>query len=310
MKECIEKNGCKITTMKNKTGTMTLSSFTVFPGIKLVYSDVHMQETKSFMSIDCEDDDMIFEINHCREGRIECSSGDSFYYLSPGDLSIHKRSAVGNNAYFPFNNYQGVTLLINIRTAPKCLSCFLDDVNVQPTALMKKFCEKNNFFVARSNSHLEHIFSELYSIPEEVQKGYFKIKVLEILLFLSCLNPKGQEKKTYTSSQVTLAKRICKFLIAHMDERITIDQLSSTFHISQTQLKNCFKGVYGVSVYSFIRAQKMEDAASMLKNTDKSILEIANLHGYDNGSKFAAAFHDVMGMTPNKYRHLSEINGE
>ena len=308
MNESIKIPDCEVTTLENKTGNLVLTSYTVFPGIKLVYSDVHMQETKHFMSSDAEDDDIIFEINHCKNGRIECSSGDSFYYLSPGDLSIHKRSAVGNNAYFPYSNYQGVTLLINTKTAPKCLSCFLDDVNVQPSALMSKFCDKNDFFVARSNSHLEHIFSELYSIPKEVQRGYFKIKVLEILLFLSCLDPNGQEKKMYTAAQVALVKRICKFLIAHMDERITIEQLSSVFHISPTQLKNCFKGVYGMSVYSFIRTQKMEDAADMLRNTDKSILEIANLHGYDNGSKFASAFHDVMGMTPNKYRHSTQIN--
>ena len=308
MNESMKIPNCEIKNLKNETGNLVLTSYTVFPGIKLVYSDVHMQETKHFMSSDEADDDIIFEINHCKNGRIECSCGDSFYYLSPGDLSIHKRSAVGNNAYFPYSNYQGVTLLINIKTAPKCLSCFLDDVNVQPSALMAKFCDKNNFFVARSNSHLEHIFSELYSIPKEVQKGYFKIKVLEILLFLSCLDPNGQEKKMYTAAQVSLVKRVCKFLIAHMDERITIEQLSSVFHISPTQLKNCFKGVYGMSVYRFIRTQKMEDAADMLRNTDKSILEIANLHGYDNGSKFASAFQDVMGMTPNKYRHSIEIN--
>lgn len=41
----------------------------------------------------------------------------------------------------------------------------------------------------------------------------------------------------------------------------------------------------------------------MLEYTDKSILEIAMEHGYDNGSKFAAAFRSIKGMNPMQYRN-------
>ena len=57
-------------------------------------------------------------------------------------------------------------------------------------------------------------------------------------------------------------------------------------------------------------AQKMESAAYMLEHTDKSVLQIAGEHGYDNGSKFASAFRQVKGMTPSAYRaaHRCEPN--
>ena len=87
-----------------------------------------------------------------------------------------------------------------------------------------------------------------------------------------------------------------------MDKRITLDQVSERFHVSGTQIKNSFKAVYGVSMYAFIRAQKMHSAAAMLKSTDLTILEIAGEYGYENGSKFAGAFKAVMGMPPNEYR--------
>ena len=44
----------------------------------------------------------------------------------------------------------------------------------------------------------------------------------------------------------------------------------------------------------------------MLQHSDSTVLEIAGRFGYDNGSKFAAAFKDVMGMTPNEYRSENE----
>ena len=40
----------------------------------------------------------------------------------------------------------------------------------------------------------------------------------------------------------------------------------------------------------------------MLANTDRPILEIAGQFGYDNGSKFAKAFRDVMGASPTGFR--------
>lgn len=52
---------------------------------------------------------------------------------------------------------------------------------------MEKFCANGGYFAARSSASVEHIFSELYSVPEEIRKGYFKVKVLELLLFLSAL---------------------------------------------------------------------------------------------------------------------------
>ena len=77
------------------------------------------------------------------------------------------------------------------------------------------------------------------------------------------------------------------------------------FHVSQTVLKGAFKGVYGVPVYSYMRTQKMQSAALLLKQTDLPVMEIAGRSGYDNGSKFAAAFRDIMGMSPNEYRNSS-----
>lgn len=282
---------------------MILVSYQVFPGIQLIYKEAHIQSYTWDEHIKWSDN--VFEITHCNEGRIEYSVNDEFCYLTSGDLTVTRLSDVSRTSYFPLCHYHGISVRIDADRAPKCLSCILEDVMVQPNALIKKFCENRNGFVARSNSSVEHIFSELYSIPKEIQKGYFKVKVLELLLFLSVFEPEQNELKerTYSRAQVTLAKSVAEYLMEHKDIRITLEELSQRFHVSGTQIKNSFKGVYGVSYYSYIRAQKMQSAAFMLEKTEKSILEIAGAHGYDNGSKFASAFRSIMGMSPNEYRN-------
>ena len=87
-----------------------------------------------------------------------------------------------------------------------------------------------------------------------------------------------------------------------MDRHITIPQLSQRFHTSPTQIKLCFRQAYGAPLFHYIREQKMRHAAHQLRTSHRGILEIAGDYGYDNGGKFAAAFRQVMGVSPSQYR--------
>lgn len=290
----------RIDSYSGKNGSYEVKSFPVFPGIELIYNDIKLYE-HDFEP--CEGSALL-EIHHCRAGRMECQIGSDFFYLAPGDLSISLSDGAISHSSFPTGSYEGITIRINGADAPRCLSCFLADVNVQPQAIMEKFCPQGQCFVARSSPAVEHIFSELYSVPESIRKGYFKVKILELLLFLSALDISQSviEERKLSTSQVELAKSVGGYLSANMDRRITLSELSATFHISQTALKSCFRGVYGESVYSYIRTQKMQCAAEDLRHSAMSIMEIAGRYGYDNGSKFAKAFRDTVGMSPTEYR--------
>lgn len=280
-------------------GRFCAEKYSVFSGVELIYNNAHVTRVETKPS-----DGNVIEINHCREGRMECHYRDEFCYVAPGDLVIGRADEKSESAYFPLGHYHGITVRIDIDRAPSCLSCLLDDVNVRPQMLKEKFCKERSCFIARSNPSVEHIFSELYSVPEKIKKGYFKIKVLELLLFLSVLDTGKDEIKNnvYSNEQVSLAKSVSEYLSENMDRHVTIEQISRHFHVSETHIKNTFKGVYGVSIYAYTRTIKMESAAYMLEYTDRTVMDIAGEHGYDNGSKFARAFREIKGMTPSEYR--------
>lgn len=300
--EQTDSGGCKKFHLRNHSGEMEMTSYDVFDGIQLVYNDVHMRESHTDMS-SAPRTGRIIEIDHCSEGRLECSKGGDFFYLGKGDLAVHRNADVEHNTFFPTGHYHGITIVIDLDNTPVCLSCFLKDVKVQPENIAHRFCSRQSLFIARSNNRLDHIFAELYNVPEEVKKGYLKIKVLEILLFLSAFPIDNIEKrKPYTPAQVRLAKEACEYISEHTDKRIHVEELANQFHVSATQLQNCFRGVYGDSVLGYIRQQKIHSAAEMLRNTDKTVLEIAGLHGYENSGKFASLFAKIMGTTPNEYR--------
>ena len=103
-------------------------------------------------------------------------------------------------------------------------------------------------------------------------------------------------------SQVQLAHQAAAYLTDNRERHVTVPELSRQLGISPTQLKAIFRGVYGQPVFTYMRTQRMQEAAQLLIHTDRPIGEIAEMSGYTNASKFAAAFQDVMGETPREFR--------
>lgn len=280
-------------------GEVVMTRYPVFAGIDLIYHDVHaasctLKRPKTGL----------LEIDHCREGRIEYHSAEGYFYLAPGDLSVVCRERAEELLRFPTGHYHGITVSIDLRRAPECLSCILQDVNVRPDALTEKFCRDGAWFAARSSPRVEHVFSELYAVPEPIRKGYFKVKVLELLLFLTAFPTQEPRARPalYSGVQVKLAKCVRDYLLANTENKVTVSELSHHFGASETLIKSSFRGVYGMSPAAYLRAQKMHGAAQLLRTTDRTVLDIAGQFGYDNASKFAKAFRDVIGVPPNEYR--------
>ena len=116
-----------------------------------------------------------------------------------------------------------------------------------------------------------------------------------------------ENTRKYTKSQAELAEQASSYMFEHMDKKITISELSEMMHVSQTQLKNSFRNYYGNSVYKYIRSRKMQKAASLLEEGQLSVMEIAGMFGYENCSKFAAAFRGEYGVSPSSYRKQHRV---
>ena len=108
--------------------------------------------------------------------------------------------------------------------------------------------------------------------------------------------------RNLTNSQSELAQQASSYILTHLDRRITIREMSERMHVSQTQFKNSFRNCYGQSVYKYIRSRKMKLAAQKLVEEELSVMEIAGMFGYENCSKFAAAFRREFGVSPSSYR--------
>lgn len=208
--------------------------------------------------------------------------------------------------YDPLLHYHGITVGFFLDIAKNSLQQAMPDVSVDLTSLADKFCGRDGIYILRKNSAIEHIFSELYRVPEKIRMDYFKIKIIELLVFLRALelSEYKDDRPYFYSSQVEKIKAVHKLLTDNLSENYTTESLAERFELSTAVLKNGFKGVYGSPIYTYIRRYKMNMAADMLVcERKKRIIEIAGEVGYNNPSKFSAAFKEIFGVSPTEYRN-------
>lgn len=310
-KHCVRKTFCPDGavrySLQDEHGDSQMKIYHLSPGIKLTHHSVHTDS--SYLGTVKKGNTI--EIHHCREGRMECVHNGKYLYLTPGDLAIEIVDRDTKPYLFPLRHYHGITISINTEVAPRCFSCFLQEVEVQPQAVASRLCGENKCFVIRSKDYIEHLFSEMYTLPCSNAKGYYKIKLLELFLVLSGIEPgeNNMNIRTLSDTQVRLAKSAAAYIADSRDYQITVAMLAQKFHVSVTHLQNAFKGVFGVPVFSYIRIHRINTAALQLAQSDKTIMEIANESGYDNASKFAAAFREIMNENPLEYRKAHRLTG-
>ncbi len=288
------------------SGDANLTVRNVFEGVDIIFNSVHMNACDLAAGIKGR----LIEVHHCREGRLEHQHGNELVYMMPGDLSISRRNQAEDICHFPLRHYHGITIVINEEIAPKCFSRLMKDVDVKPAKIADRLCGEDGCFVIRNEEYIEHLFSELYSVPVKYKKAYYKVKIMELFLVLSWIDPKdnGIVSVSLSKTQVQLAKEAAKYLSMHLDERITQEKLAGIFHVSRAHLCSAFKGVYGVPIYKYVRIQKIQTAALQLIHTDRTVIDIAIECGYDNPSKFSSAFKEIMGETPLDYRKAHTVS--
>ncbi|WP_238919075.1 AraC family transcriptional regulator [Clostridium sp. YIM B02555] len=291
--------------------------FEVLPGIVIRYEDFEnkdLVEVANKVNVKDIQDEMI-EISYCHEGNIECVfEGGGCVYMRSGDLYaglVEKYPPIVST--LPAAKYKGVSIYLYVNklsySMPGILNYALGDINEFKEKLFptEKYFWKVGNCINWVGGKIERIFLDLNNLPnlkEKAKDNYMKIKVVELLLLLSetCANGNKAKNKYYLKSQTELVKNIHDEIINDLSKNFTLKELSDRHGISQIGLKNCFKAMYGKSIAKYTKAYRMEYAAAMLRKTDETVMNISASVGYENQSKFAAAFKEVFGVKPTEYR--------
>jgi AraC family transcriptional regulator len=96
--------------------------------------------------------------------------------------------------------------------------------------------------------------------------------------------------------------QVLEYINEHLDRDIKLVNLAQLLDISQFHFSHLFKQSLGTSPYQYLLQQRIERAKQLLKQTDRSIMDIAFLCGFNSHSHLSKQFRQLTGMTPKFYR--------
>ena len=145
---------------------------------------------------------------------------------------------------------------------------------------------------------------EVYYTASKTARAHVLHEMIEEIMEVACPVEEEAEVSHIENydSTVQIVNEVHELLISDITKRYTIEELSAKFHINQTTLKTTFKTMFGQSIGGYMKEFRIKRAKDMLCHSDAPIAEIACAVGYENQSKFTAAFRDVTGMLPRDYR--------
>ncbi|HDZ04235.1 hypothetical protein LCGC14_0068620 [marine sediment metagenome] len=163
--------------------------------------------------------------------------------------------------------------------------------------------DKSKFIPPNIRSKINEIIQCPYK--GEIRKTYLESKLTVLLIdFLLGRQTSKLSKnniKLLNSDYLALVK-VEAYIRKNLKEPLKILDLADIAGFNTTKLKRDFKKVYGVPVFKYITALRMEAAKTLITQDGATIAFAAYEVGYANPQHFTTAFKRTMGYVPSELK--------
>jgi AraC-like DNA-binding protein len=89
---------------------------------------------------------------------------------------------------------------------------------------------------------------------------------------------------------------------AHFREPLDVPALARAAYLSPAHFSREFRRVFGETPHQYLLTRRLERAAALLRNTDRSVADICFMVGLRSVGSFTTSFRRVYGVSPTAYR--------
>ena len=116
-----------------------------------------------------------------------------------------------------------------------------------------------------------------------------------------------RDSKSDRNGELEIQKNMVSFIYQHYAEQISLNDIAASGNVSRSKCCLIFKHYLQQSPVDFLNTLRLKTSCSLLRNTDKSITEIAFICGFNHLSYFSKLFIRSFGCTPREYRNSKNI---
>jgi AraC family transcriptional regulator len=95
------------------------------------------------------------------------------------------------------------------------------------------------------------------------------------------------------------------YIESHFPRKLTLEEIAKEAGVSHFHFSRIFKKETGYSPYEYILKTRLSFAKKLLKETNKTVKQVAFECGFNSEANFIFMFHKHVDMTPGEFRNLS-----
>lgn len=97
-------------------------------------------------------------------------------------------------------------------------------------------------------------------------------------------------------------RKVEDYVRERLADEISVEMLAELVELSPFHFSRVFKQATGMSPLQFVTRERIARAQQLIRETSRSLIEIALEIGYTSPSHFAQVFRRVVGVTPTEFR--------
>ncbi|WP_394832373.1 AraC family transcriptional regulator [Pendulispora rubella] len=97
-------------------------------------------------------------------------------------------------------------------------------------------------------------------------------------------------------------RRVTDFIVANLSQSLDLESLAAQAELSPYHFARTFKQSTGETPHGYVLRRRIEKARELLRQSAKSIAEVAFEVGFSSQSHFTTQFRKLTGSTPRQYR--------
>ena len=95
---------------------------------------------------------------------------------------------------------------------------------------------------------------------------------------------------------------VIDYIESHLDGKLELETVAEAVHYSKYHLHRLFTETVGMTIHDYVQRRQLTEAAKLLVFSEKPIIEIAFLCGYESQQSFSSAFKAMYKLPPAEYR--------
>ena len=242
------------------------------------------------------------EFNYVLEGELKIITTDQTFLLKKGEGCFVNSNTLSR--YEGTNHCIGLSFLFHPIFLSGHYRSIFETKYINPVIQNKKIKILELKGENRRQQIILRKLMELYNINEKEQMEFQTRNILSevwLLLLEEISELKIEEKKASSINQERLLTML-SFVHENYREKISLEDIANSAAISSRECLRCFQKGIRQTPIEYLLNYRIEAAKKSLKNTNKSIVEIALETGFSNSAYFTKTFRQICGKTPSAYR--------